>query len=265
MRSFFARGQKALESILVWIARRLGPWTVMTIVLAAGVAVLAVLANLTGEVYEEVAHENGTAHIDRPVLDFMLSIRHSWLTSAVNAYTHVGGKVGGVVVCLVLIVVLSGLMRSVRPLVLLAAGALGSVCISIAGKEIVGRERPPRVDAIPPYEVSPSFPSGHTLSVTAIMIVTAYLLVLWMSHTRARVLAVLLCGTYALTMGLSRVYLGHHWLTDVISGFGVGAAWGVVVILAHQVFHTVRRVRTTRGLDSRLGTTSGRSLLNQRP
>ncbi|GAA1201931.1 hypothetical protein GCM10009585_19580 [Brevibacterium paucivorans] len=73
-----------------------------------------------------------------------------------------------------------------------------------------------------------------------------------MSRTRARILAVLLCGTYALTMGLSRVYLGHHWLTDVIAGFWVGAAWGVVVILAHQVFHTVRRVRTVRGLDSQL-------------
>lgn len=252
MRSFFARGQKALESILVWIARRLGPWTVMTIVLAAGVAVLAALAKLTGEVYEEVAYENGTAHIDQPVLNFMLSIRAPWLNSVVNAYTHIGGKVGGVVVCLVLIVVLSSLMRSVRPIVLLAASALGSVCISIAGKEIVGRERPPRVDAIPPYEVSPSFPSGHTLSATAIMIVTAYLLVLWLSHTHARILAVLLCGAYAVTMGLSRVYLGHHWLTDVIAGFGVGAAWGVVVILAHQVFHTVRRVRATRGLDSQL-------------
>lgn len=252
MRSFFARGQKALESILVWIARRLGPWTVMTIVLAVGAAVLAVLAKLTGEVYEEVAYENGAAHIDQPVLDFMLSIRHSWLTSAVNAYTHVGGKIGGVIVCLALIAVLTRLMRSVRPAILLAAGALGSVCISIAGKEIVGRERPPRVDAIPPYEVSPSFPSGHTLSATAIMIVTAYLLVLWLSRTHARILAVLLCGTYAVTMGLSRVYLGHHWLTDVIAGFGVGAAWGVVVILAHQVFHTVRRMRATRGLDSQL-------------
>lgn len=252
MRSFFARGQEILESILVWLARRLGPWVVMTIVLAVGVAVLAVLAKLTGEVYEEVAYENGTAHIDQPVLNFMLSIRAPWLNSVVNAYTHIGGKVGGVVVCLVLIVVLSSLMRSVRPIVLLAASALGSVCISIAGKEVVGRERPPRVDAIPPYEVSPSFPSGHTLSATAIMIVTAYLLVLWMSRTCARVLAVLLCGTYALTMGLSRVYLGHHWLTDVIAGFGVGAAWGVVVILAHQVFHTVRRVRATRGLDSQL-------------
>lgn len=215
----------------------------MAIVLAVGVAVLAVLAKLTGEVYEEVAYENGTAHIDRPVLDFMLSVRVAWLTSAVNVYTHVGGKVGGVIVCLVLIAVLTFLMRSVRPLILLAAGALGSVCISIAGKEIVGRERPPRVDAIPPYEVSPSFPSGHTLSATAIMIVTAYLLVLWLSRTHARILAVLLCGTYAVTMGLSRVYLGHHWLTDVIAGFGVGAAWGVVVILAHQVFHTVRRMR----------------------
>lgn len=135
---------------------------------------------------------------------------------------------------------------------LVVSVAFGSVCISVAGKELVGRERPPRVLAVPPYEFSPSFPSGHTVSATAIMVVTAYLLVMWLAQTWARVVAVVLCGGYAFTMGLSRVYLGHHWLTDVVAGFGVGAAWGIVVILAHQVFHTVRNVRALRSGSTKL-------------
>lgn len=246
MHKLYDRGVRIVRRCIDWLARWLGPWTVMTVVLAVGLAVIAVLVKLTGEVYEEVAFEGGTAHIDEPVLNFMIGLRTSWLSTLVNFYTHVGGKVGGTIGSLLLIVVLSLLMRSWRPAVLIVPVSLGSVLMSVVGKELVGRQRPPHAHAIPPYEVSPSFPSGHTVFATAIMVVTAYLLFIWLKDMRAKVVALIICGAYALTMGLSRVYLGHHWLTDVIAGYGIGAAWGIVIVLSHQVFETVRSVRRER-------------------
>jgi len=51
-------------------------------------------------------------------------------------------------------------------------------------------------------------------------------------------------------MGLSRVFLGHHWFSDVVAGFVAGTAWAIVVILAHRL---LVRVQLRRAQRSRTG------------
>jgi undecaprenyl-diphosphatase len=103
---------------------------------------------------------------------------------------------------------------------------------------------------VPPYETSPSFPSGHTLNSTVIAIVLAYLVLLHVNSRIGRVVTVSALVLYALAMGLSRVFLGHHWFTDVVAGFVAGTAWAIVVILAHRL---LVRVQLRRAQRSRTG------------
>jgi undecaprenyl-diphosphatase len=130
--------------------------------------------------------------------------------------------------------------RQLTPVLLSAVTGAGTLALTIVGKAVVGRIRPPIVDAIPPYEHGHSFPSGHALNSVALAGIVVYLLVRRQERRASRTLTIAAAG-FALTMGLSRVYLGHHWLTDVLVAWTIGLAWLVTVITAHRIFLTVRR------------------------
>ena len=119
--------------------------------------------------------------------------------------------------------------------------AVGSLAMTTTGKAFIGRTRPPLSDAVPPYETSPSFPSGHTLNATVITAVVVYLLLRRLESAWARTTTIVLGAVFVVTMGLTRVFLGHHWLTDVVAGWALGLGWAAAVITAHRLFLTVRR------------------------
>jgi len=108
----------------------------------------------------------------------------------------------------------------------------------VDGKRITDRARPPLEYAVPPFETSASFPSGHTLNSIVIAGMFCYLLVSHQTTRAARAVTVTLTVLYVLAMGLSRVYLGHHWLTDVLAAWCLGIAWLTVVITCHRLWLT---------------------------
>lgn len=239
---------RSLVTLTTRYAGRLGSWSaanwVLVVTAVAGLAVVLSLTAVADEVYEAVVEDDGIAGLDRPVLDRAVAWRTPGLERAVTAYTHLGGPVGMTTVAVVAVLLMLVCWRSRTPLVLMVIATAGSLAMTVVGKDLVGRARPPRALAVPPFESSPSFPSGHTLNATVVTGVVVYLLLRRLGSARARVCVVVLGALFVVTMGLSRVFLGHHWLSDVVMGWLLGLAWLAVVVTAHRLYLTVRRERS---------------------
>ena len=259
----------AAGRILVELAqrlrRRLAPHNVLIVVLVIGLALVAGLTAAAGAVYDAVVEADGVAVLDHPALDVAKEARTPLLNTVVQAFTFLGSGIGMPVLATLIAVGLALAWRQWTPILLIAATAAGSLTLTVVGKAVVGRARPALADAVPPYELSASFPSGHTLNAVALAGVVAYMLVRWQRRRWARILTILSTGLFAVAMGLSRVYLGHHWLTDVLVAVALGLGWLTMVITAHRLLldaaeeaNARPRPRCRRPSADRLRVTGGR-------
>ena len=208
---------------------------------AAGLAAGATWA--AGEIYESVRDDTGLALVDQPTLNWMISIRTPELNAVVAAFSASGGTMWMVPITSVVLIVMWLRWRRWTPIVLMVIAVAGSLTMTVVGKDLSGRARPPLELSIPPPETSASFPSGHSLNSLVIAGMVVYVLLAYLDSTLARVSAVTIGALYAFAMGMSRVYLGHHWLTDVLAAWCLGIAWLTVVITCHRLWLTQHRDR----------------------
>jgi uncharacterized protein (TIGR03382 family) len=237
------RAGRFLARTVQRVSDHLGPHGALLLTLFLGAAIAAGLTTVFAQVYESVVETDGVAGLDHPVLAAGKSVRSPALDAVVTAYTDVGGTIGMPVLALTAAAVLAARRRSWTPVILIVAAGAGSLAMTIAGKRLIGRTRPDLSDAVPPYEYSASLPRGHSLTSVVIAGIVAYLIILRLKTARSRVLTAAAAAVFALTMGLSRVYLGHHWLTDVLAAWALGAAWLALVITAHRLYLTARKHR----------------------
>jgi undecaprenyl-diphosphatase len=135
--------------------------------------------------------------------------------------TELGNTVGSTAVALVGGAVLAVRGRVAEGLCLAAVPLVASVVFTMV-KRILDRARPP-ADLQVMAVANESLPSGHATMVTAAW--TTLVLVLWpVLRSRGRVLLTAFAVLWAGAVGFTRVYLGVHWLSDVLAGWASGAA-----------------------------------------
>lgn len=184
---------------------------------------------------------------DLPVLEWMVSNRTPAATNAAWFFTVMGDTPAMTILAFCAAVFFCLHTRSIRPGALIVVTAAGSVALTVVLKAMLGRARPSLDSVLAPIPASFAFPSGHTLNSVAILGVIGYLSILVLRRLWARTLVLGALGCMVLGVGWSRIYLGHHWLTDVLGGLLIGAGWAAVVILLHH-FVLLRNQRTVRWL-----------------
>jgi undecaprenyl-diphosphatase len=147
----------------------------------------------------------------------------AWLEHALLDITALGGYV--ILSMLVIGVAIYLIAAGKRGTALLVVGAVGSgTLLSETLKFGFARPRPDLVAHLAEVQ-SASFPSGHAM-ISAIAYLTLGVL-LTRAHKQRRTKIIIMSYAILLTLmiGLSRIYLGVHWPTDVLAGWALGAAW----------------------------------------
>ncbi len=134
---------------------------------------------------------------------------------------------------------------------LVAVGLLIGWGVSEVAKAVVGRPRPPVDDALIAMPSSGSMPSGHALTTLVFLALLVYVAFRWRRGGlgwawAALVVAAVIAGL----IGVSRIYLGVHWLSDVLGGWVLGGAW--LLVFLSGIWRYLRHVRSFAGVDSRL-------------
>ena len=241
----WSRPVRAFVKLILRISRSSSAWRVLLVTAAVGGGIALLLNWAVEEIYESVKAADGLSSLDEPVLALAISLRTPQNVAVAQFITNLGGPIGLSVITVVIVVVMTVRWRSRTPLLLLAIGTAGSLLMTAVGKELVGRARPPVADAVLPYETSAAFPSGHALNNTVVACLVAYLLLLHLASLLWRIVSMALAVLWFVTIGLTRVFLGYHWLTDVIAGWLLGLAWMAMVITCHRLYLTVRRDHST--------------------
>lgn len=204
---------------------RLELGTVLALLLAAG-ALWAFIA-IAGEVTE-----GETLGLDRSLL---LALRDPadpanplgplWLREMGRDLT----ALGGIAVLTLLTAGVLGFLAMRRlwgAAGLLLASVLGGILASNLLKAAFDRARP---DLVPHGSIvmTSSFPSGHAMMSAVVYLTLGVLLARVEPRRRAKAFILTCAVLLTLLVGVSRVYLGVHWPTDVVAGWCLGAAWAL--------------------------------------
>ncbi|MFS0781568.1 phosphatase PAP2 family protein [Bacillus sp. 1P06AnD] len=152
------------------------------------------------------------------------------LTGIMKAITFFGGKVW-IISAVLIASLLVGFKKKRYALFLLFASGLGSL-FNIALKEFIQRQRPDIYPII--QESGYSFPSGHSMG--SIIFYGSLVIILAKISRRKWLDAVFILFFIVLVpaIGISRIYLGVHYPSDIIGGFSAGAFW---LLICWLIFH----------------------------
>lgn len=184
-----------------------------------------------GELADEI-HEQEAIAFDEPILMFAHAIARQGFDDFFVLVSKLGYAWGVVPFDIALVLALT-VWRRYREAVFAAIALGGSALLNLGAKLVYARERPSLWESIAP-ETTYSFPSGHAMG--SMTLACTLVLLAW--HTRWRWLVVSVTVPFVLLVGLSRVYLGVHYPSDILAGWAVASAWVAAVFLSvYRVNH----------------------------
>lgn len=221
----------ALTKLVRALARTIGGvWASVSIVTGFGI-VIGSPAIMGFVVVADEVLEGEAETVDAAILEWVAGTRSEWMDLAALQITALGNIATLVVVVLTATAILWAARRKVS-VALLMASVFTGMAANLLLKAAFGRPRP-EVEASLAEALTASFPSGHAM-LAAITYGTVAFLVGRMATGAVRWLTWVGAAGLIVLIGLSRLYLGVHYPSDVLAGWLGGIAWTVLLVL---IFH----------------------------
>lgn len=202
---------------------------------------LAVAINALEEMVDDVFYDPLEGdyeyeQFDAKVSDFVRQIESDKVTAVMRDLTSLGSF--SVVTIMVLITALMlFIYRRYRYLIYLTIVCGVTPILITTLKLYFDRERPPETNWLLDYMPGLSFPSGHSLTSAAIYLAVAYILTREIKRWPYEIVIYSFMLFIIFLVGVSRIYLGVHYATDVVAGIAAGIIW---VMLVTMVFEYLR-------------------------
>jgi len=201
------------------------PWTLVAI------AVAAMLAWGFIVLLEEVSEGDTRAVDEAIILAFRVPgnpadpIGEPWFEEAMRDITALGSA-PTLIIAVLAVVGFLALAKAWRPAIFTLLASGGGLLLSSLLKYTIDRPRP---DLVPHGNLiyTSSFPSGHSMMSAVVYLTLAALVTRLIERKRLKGYALGVAMILTLLIGVSRIYLGVHWPSDVLAGWAAGAAWAL--------------------------------------
>lgn len=246
-------GSDLLSKSRRFVAARLSPEGQFGLHLTIGLVLILLAGMAFGEIAEDVVEGDTITVIDVQLAHWFRERAALPFTQAMLFITHWNG-ITGTSVMTALLGIWFAWRKAWYWLIVLAAAVPGGMLLNVVLKHIFRRQRPSLDDPLLTLTTY-SFPSGHTVAATLFYGVLACYLWRRIHAWPRRLLIVLAACIMVMLVALSRMYLGVHYLSDVMAASMEGAAWLAVCVTAVSTLH---RRRLAQGKSSWSQFESGR-------
>lgn len=172
--------------------------------------------------YISMSQKQYLYNLNQPILDWFLSIRQPLATNLAKLLTNLASATSLIIVTII-IALFSVFYKKefLRPIVLLASMVSAAVTSTLM-KIIIMDPRPLQQHMVPSYQLDYSFPSGHTLGIWIFLLTIGYLFYSRKFSLKKYISWSLSAILITVIIAVTRLYLGYHWLTDIVASIGLG-------------------------------------------
>jgi len=176
---------------------------------------------------------------DMSIIGFVQGLETPWLTAVMKTFTWIGSAVVVIAITLISFTLLFFFLHYRQQAFLLLTVVLGSVLFNYLLKIYFKRERPEihRILDIGGF----SFPSGHTMMAFSLYTILSYIAWRNAKTTPNRILLTLFVAFMILMIGLSRIYLGVHYPSDVVGGIAASGFWGTIAVVVYAFYQNQKK------------------------